>query len=436
MRDIALTAIVLGLLPYILMKPQVGIYTWSWLSYMNPHRFTWGFAYNMPFAQMVALATLLSILFWKEPKRIPLSGLTVLWGVFLVWMLITTIFAMYPESAWVQYEKVMKIQLVTFLTMMVIRNKRDLHVLLWVIALSIGFFGIKGGVFTIQTLGAYRVWGPPGSFIEENNALAVASLMVLPLFYYLRQQVQHKLLRLALLGAMLLIAVSVIGSQSRGALIAIAATGFFLWLKTPGKIFSGLAMLVLAVGIYSFMPQSWHDRMDLIENYQQDSSAMGRISAWKMSINVANHRPLGGGLNLWNPQTYRIYSDNPQDWSRNTAAHSIYFSVLAEHGWVGLLLFLAILAIAWRTASKTAARAKQVPELKWAYQLMSMLQVSLVAYGSGGAFLQLSYFDLPWHLVAIILITATIVQQELTQQAAPDGAVPQPVPGAGYGYKR
>lgn len=409
MRDIALTIIVFGLLPYILMRPQVGIYTWSWLSYMNPHRLTWGFAYSMPFAQIVAITSMISILLWKDPKRVPLTGLTTLWVLFLVWILVTTIFAMYPESAWVQYEKVMKIQLITFLTIMVIKTKEDLNTLVWVIALSIGFFGIKGGVFTLQTLGAHRVWGPPGSFIEENNALAVASLMVLPLFYYLRLQEKRRFVRHALLAFMLLIAVSVIGSQSRGALIAICATGFFLWLKTPGKIFSGAAMVVLAIGVYSFMPQSWHDRMDLIENYQQDSSAMGRIAAWKMSINVANSRPLGGGLDLWQPQTYRIYSESSADWSRNTAAHSIYFSVLAEHGWVGLFLYLAILAGAWLTASRTAKRAKEEPGLKWVCGLMRMLQVSLVAYGSGGAFLQLSYFDLPWHIVSIIVITRTIV---------------------------
>ncbi len=413
MRDIALTIIVFGLLPYILMRPQIGIYAWSWLSYMNPHRLTWGFAYSMPFAQIVAITSLISVLLWKEPKRIPITGLTLLWMFFLVWVLITTVFAMYPEFAWIQYEKVMKIQLITFLTIMVIKTKQDLNVLIWVIAFSIGFFAIKGGVFTIQTLGAHRVWGPPSSFIEENNALAVASLMVLPLFYYLRQQQKRSMVRHFFLFCMLLITVSVIGSQSRGALIAICATGFFLWLKTPGKIFSGAAMVVLAVSVFSFMPQSWHDRMDLIENYQQDSSAMGRIAAWKMSINVANSRPLGGGLDLWRPETYQLYGETAADWSRDTAAHSIYFSVLAEHGWLGLFMFIGIFFICWRTASKVIKTTSGKDEWQWLNNLMKMIQVSLVAYASGGAFLQLSYFDLPWHLVAVVVISRTLVEKEM-----------------------
>ncbi len=417
MRDIALLIIVGGLLPWILMRPQVGIYAWSWLGYMNPHRLTFGFAYSFPFAQSVALATLLSILFWKQPKRIPMNGLVVLWFVFLAWLLVTTIFAMYSDHAWEQYAKVMKIQLIIFLTMMVIRTRKEVDILLWVIALSIGFYGIKGGLFTIQTLGGGRVWGPPGGYIQENNALAVALLMVLPLFYYLRMQAKRAIVRHLMLGAMLLMVISVIGSQSRGALLAICATGAFLWLKTPGKLLSGVLMVLLAIGIFSFMPQSWHDRMGLIENYQEDDSAMGRIAAWKMAFNLGNGRITGGGFNTWKPTTYRLYSDNPEDWDRYTAAHSIYFNMIGEHGWIGFILFASIFISAWRMASGIIKKARGSPDLKWAADLMRMMHVSFIAYGVGGAFLQLSYFDLPWHLVSIIIICRVIVINELNDKS-------------------
>lgn len=411
MRDILLLGIVIVMVPYILKHPKFGIYTWSWLGYMNPHRLAWGFAYSFPFSMVVALTTLASLLFWKQPKRFPMNALTGLWLFFILWMTLTTMFAMY-DDAWVQYERVIKIQLFAFLTMVVIQNRKDLDVLIWVIALSIGFYSIKGGLFTIQTLGGYRVYGPPGSYIEENNALAVASLMVLPLFYYLRLQMEKPIYRLLLLAAMLLTVVSVIGSQSRGALLAICATGFFLWLKTPGKIVSGFMMVILAVGIFSFMPQSWHNRMDTIENYEQDNSAMGRIAAWKLSLSVANSRPLGSGLSPWGPELYQMYSDNPEDWSRTSAAHSIYFSVLAEHGWLGLIVFISILVSAWTQASRVIKQTRGDPDWRWANDLMKMVQVSLIAYGSGGAFLQLAYFDLPWHVFSIVVIVSQILNAE------------------------
>jgi hypothetical protein len=35
-----------------------------------------------------------------------------------------------------------------------------------------------------------------------------------------------------------------------------------------------------------------------------------------------------------------------------------------------------------------------------------MIQVSLVGYAAGGAFLGMAYFDLPYHLMIILLLTA------------------------------
>lgn len=400
MRDIVLVLIVGGLLPYILMRPQVGIYAWSWLGYMNPHRLTWGFAYSLPFAQAVALATLLSILFSKEPKRIPMTGLTVLWIMFLVWMLITTFFALYSDASWVQFEKVAKIQLVTFLTMMLIRTRKEVNILIWVIALSLGFYGIKGGIFTVQSMGGSRVWGPPGSFIEENNSLAVALLMVLPLFNYLRIQAKQKIVHYMLLGAMLLIVISAIGSQSRGALIAVGTIAVYFWLKTKHKLLTGMTLVVVAAAIFSFMPQSWHERMETISNYEEDSSAMGRINAWTVAFRLANDRVVGGGLNFWSQQVSDWYLPGVE----YQAAHSIYFSILGELGWVGLILFLLILFQAWRTASYLIKQHRDKAESKWVADLAAMIRISLLAYMSGGAFLSLSYFDLPWHLMAILLV--------------------------------
>ena len=66
MRDLVVTLIVVLGCGYTLKKPYIGILLWSWLSYMNPHRLSWGFAYSMPFAQITAIVLFISILFSKE----------------------------------------------------------------------------------------------------------------------------------------------------------------------------------------------------------------------------------------------------------------------------------------------------------------------------------------------------------------------------------
>src|SRR5258708_5806381 len=100
MRDLLLTVIVFGSVPFILMRPSFGVLIWSWLGYMNPHRVTFGFAYNFPFVQVSALATLGGLVFSKEEVRFPWSATTVIWLLWTLWFCITTLFALNPEDAY------------------------------------------------------------------------------------------------------------------------------------------------------------------------------------------------------------------------------------------------------------------------------------------------------------------------------------------------
>ncbi|MDX2465444.1 MAG: putative O-glycosylation ligase, exosortase A system-associated [Porticoccus sp.] len=400
MRDILITLLVFGSLPFIFRNAYIGVLVWSWLSYMNPHRLAWGFAYNMPFAQIVALVLFVSFLFSKDKQHLPSNVTIFVWVLFILWMAITSFSAEYPEAARDMYFEILKVQIMTFITMVLITDIKKLNQLIWVIVCSIGYFSVKGGMFTLLTGGAFRVYGPPSSNISENNALAVAVLMVIPLMVYLHHITTHKWVRYGLVFAIVLSLISVLGSQSRGAIVAILGVGGFFWLKSKTKLVSGLAIILLASLLFAFMPESWHERMESIYTYQEDDSAMQRINSWQYSINVANDRLTGGGLQSWSKDMFAIYAPHPE-WV--FVAHSIYFSVLADHGWLGLTMFLLILGLTWRRLSVLIKRSKG--EQNTSFNLLArMLQVSLVAYMTGGIFLSLSYFDLPWHLIAIAML--------------------------------
>jgi probable O-glycosylation ligase (exosortase A-associated) len=418
MRDLFVTAVVFGSLPFILWRPWIGIIMWCWLSYMNPHKLSWGFAYSMPFAMMVALATMVGVLLSREPKKIPWTRETIVMLLFGSWMVVTSASAFYPELAWLQFEKVAKILFMTFMTLMLINTHERLKTMAWVIALSIGFFGIKGGIFTIATAGAHRVYGPATTFISGNNEIALALVMIIPLFRYLQLTTGNLIIRHALTAAMFLCAIAAIGSQSRGALLAIAAMAVFLWIKSRGKLLTGTLIAVAASVIASVMPETWYARMQTIETYEDDGSAKGRINAWWFAFNLAKDRPLvGGGFETFQPPLFQIYAPDP--W-RTADVHSIYFEVLGEHGFVGLGLFLLLGIFAWLTAARVARVTKDRPALKSYRDLVLMLQVCLVGYAVGGAFLGLAYFDLFYHLVAMVVIAAELVKRELQTQAERD----------------
>jgi len=422
MRDVIVALIVFGALPIILMRPHIGIYVWSWIGYMNPHRLGWGFAYNFPFAALIGGVTLIAILFSKEPKRIPWNALTVSWILFMVWISVTSLFAQSPEMAWVKWEKFMKIQLMILITLMLINNRERLHVLVWTIVASMGFYGVKGGIFTLATGGNYMVWGPAGSFVEGNNEMAFALIIILPLMRYLQLQADNKWIRRGLLLAMLLTSFSILASYSRGAFLALAAIAVFLWLKSNKKMLIGGVILLLVPIMLAFMPKEWTERMGTIQEYDEDESAMGRIYIWKIATLGALDSPfVGRGFGTFatrdiHSQYQSEVTDNPDIYIA-TDAHSIYFLILGEHGFVGLSLFLLLLYFGFRTGAWVIKHTKSNDELKWAGDLAAMCQVSLIGYSVGGAFLGLAYFDLYYHLISIIILLKAYVQK---QQSAPN----------------
>ncbi len=425
MRDIVLTLVIFGTLPFILWRPHIGVLVWTWIGFMNPHRLTWSFAYDMPFAMIVALVTLVSLLMSREPKKIPWARESIVLLIFLSWILLTTMQALYPWLAWPHFNQIWKIQLMVFVTMILMQSKERINQLVWVIAMSIGFYGVKGGIFTIVNGGVYHVRGPEGSFIGGDNEMGLALIMTIPLLRYLQLTTRSMWVRSFLAVAMVLCAAATVGSQSRGALVGLVAMGTFLWLKSRNKVFTA-ALGVVAIGlVLSVMPQQWFDRMSTIQTYEQDQSAMGRINAWKMAFNMAKDRPLGGGLESFQDYSFALYAPNPDDVH---ASHSIYFEVLGEHGFVGLGLFLMLGLMTWRSASWVIGRARRDREKRWAADLAAMVQVSLVGYASAGAFLGLAYFDYYYTLIALVVLCKTVLissnAKQLAESAADTGQLP------------
>lgn len=400
MRDILVTLAVFGSLPFILRSAYVGILVWSWLSYMNPHRLAWGFAVTMPFAEIVAITTIISFILASERKRLVWSREATVLLVFVAWMFVTTTQSLVPIASWPQWDKVWKIQFMTLMTLLLIQRKERVVLLVWTIALSLGFYGVKGGIWVLGSGGSHRVLGPIGSFIAENNELGLALIMTVPLLWYLQLQAAQVWLRYGLRAAVALTLVAIVGTHSRGALVGLLAMGFFLILKSRRKVLPLLAALAFAAAVPYIMPEKWFERMETIETYEEDRSASERLRAWGNAVDLAKQRFTGGGYEAL------IYYGRRD-------AHSIYFEVLGEHGFVGLGLFLLLGGLTWRTATAIRKRSAASPDLRWAGDLAAMVQVSMVGYASAGAFLGLAYFDLYYHLVAIVILTNWLVSQQV-----------------------
>jgi probable O-glycosylation ligase (exosortase A-associated) len=427
MRDVALTALVFGLLPFCFARPWIGILAWYWMGLMNPHMFTWGFARGIPFAMLIAVATLTGTLVARDRRPIPWNRELVLVVALMAYFTLTTVFAWAPVQAWRYLEQVAKILLMTFVATMFIYGKTRVRALMLVIGLSLAFYGIKGAIFTVMTGGAHRVQAPEGIFIGENTFLGLALNMVIPILVCLARDEPRRALRVFLNFAAACCVLSSVFTYSRGALVGLAIVLPLLFLRDPRKAWGTVGFLLVAGAlVISFAPDKLWKRAETIETYQEDRSAMQRFRAWGVAWNVAKERPLtGAGFQFEFADRARWLSYVDQDlaqYGRGVhAAHSLYFQVLGQHGFIALGLYLLLMGFTLTTLTRLRRRAATSSEGHWIGTYSDGLRIGIIAFAISGAFLSVAYFDLYFIFVAMTAILARELAKT-TQSAAATAA--------------
>lgn len=417
MRGLLLAGFLIALLPAVVIQPYVGVLLYSWVSFMNPQRVVWGFAAGAHWALLIAMLTIVVWLCSREPKKPPADATYWLIVAFIIDISMTTLFALSTNHAvFHKWELTLKIFLFVLVTLTLTTDRIRVQALLWVMVIANGYYGFKGGIFTLLMGGEYHVFGPASSIISDNNQFAVALLVTVPLMNYLRVTSSRQIVRIGLAIAMVTSLIAVLGSYSRGALIALAATGVFFWLKSRRKVLPMLVLVGVGLVAVAVMPGKWAARMHTIQDYRQSPSAMGRIEIWHAALKIAEARPLTGGgfMSTYTQDIVSRYAPGV----KARAVHSIYFETMAEQGFLGLVLWLAIAFTAWRNARWLIRSARDQPGWQWAGSLGRMAQVSLIAYFVGGAFLSMSYWGFYFTLAAMLAATRTMMKKAAEQPVA------------------
>lgn len=411
LRDIALSLVIFGLLPICLMRPWVGILTWHWIGLMNPHRLTFGFAYSFPFAMLAGGTTLIGWLITRDKKPIPWNRELVLIVLMCAFFALTSAVAWQPVQAWDRWFDFVKVILMAVIGTTLIYGRDRIRLLIIVIVLSLGFYGFKGGIWVFLTGGVHRVQAPEGSSIGGNTFLGLALVMVLPLMMALaREATKKEWWRWLFLSTAMLSILSTIFTYSRGALLGLVVVLPLVFLRSKRKFLIAMLMVpTLLVGM-QLVPEGLYKRADTIVEYDQDRSAVARLHAWSVAWNIAKDRPLtGAGFEFEGPATterWRSYGgpELGQYIPSYQAAHSIYFQVLGQHGFIGLGLWLLIMLFAMVSLRRLIREHTDLPEHTWIANYAAAIQAGLVGYLVSGAFLNSAYFDLVYLYVTFTAI--------------------------------
>ena len=401
MRDYVVLIFLAGCIYAALKKPWLGVLSLAIFSYLNPHAYAWGFVRSLPVYYVLFLVVAFRTFTAKDKDSIPKDWRITVFILLWIYFAITSTQAYFPDIAWQRFWFVTKIYLPFFFTLVLINTRFKLYCLVVTIAASIGIVAVKGGLFAILHGFSARVYGPPATQFEENNAFAVAMLICIPLLLIWQRETRNSLFKKGILLAIPIIYAASLCSWSRGALITMTVLTLMLILNSKHKLLAIPLVLVGAFFVKDYLPQEWFGRMHTLETYQEDSSAMSRIQAWTDGWNHTLEHPfVGAGFDGWREVTQR-------DW------HSSYVEMFSEHGFIAFGLWLSLIVGTLISMTTLPKKTFQVEEMEWVANYCFMLRASLICYMVGTAFLGLSYWDLLYHLIFIAVLVKKIALEEL-----------------------
>ena len=401
MRDYVVLIFLAGCIYAALKKPWLGVLSLAVFSYLNPHAYAWGFVRSLPVYYVLFLVVAFRTFTAKDKDSIPKDWRITVFILLWIYFAITSTQAYFPDIAWQRFWFITKIYLPFFFTLVLINTRFKLYCLVVTIAASIGIVAVKGGLFAILHGFSARVYGPPATQFEENNAFAVAMLICIPLLLIWQRETRNSLFKKGILLAIPIIYAASLCSWSRGALITMTVLTLMLILNSKHKFLAIPLVLVGAFFVKDYLPQEWFGRMHTLETYQQDSSAMSRIQAWTDGWNHTLEHPfVGAGFDGWREVTQR-------DW------HSSYVEMFSEHGFIAFGLWLSLIIGTLISMTTLPKKTFQVEGMEWVANYCFMLRASLICYMVGTAFLGLSYWDLLYHLIFIAVLVKKIALEEL-----------------------
>jgi probable O-glycosylation ligase (exosortase A-associated) len=313
---------------------------------------------------------------------------------------------------------------------MLVTSRLRVHALIVMIVIATCVHGALDGLKFVASGGSHNAQTIPK--FGDNNHLAMVLLMVLPLAYYLIQNSKLRLARLGFSAAILLTVLAVVATHSRGGLIGLFAVAFWIVMQGRRKMWGLVLVLLCAFLVLKMAPDSWSERMGTIQEADKDQSFMERVTAWKVSSAIALAHPVfGGGFRavqshpVWDKYAHSQgilgFVESPVIERSGVAAHSMWFEVMGDLGFVGFFLFVALLVNAFLTRRAIRRLVKeQGVRARWAGDLADMLGASLFVYMVTGSSLSVAYFELPY----ICMMVMEVVRLQLVRQARSSLSVP------------
>jgi len=293
---------------------------------------------------------------------------------------------------------------------------RDLH-----LAVLANIAGMSAAVFFYIKMGMPQGWTPFSMY--DRNDLALLFNMTIPMVAWAGVSLREGWARTTAWIILVAAVVCVIGTQSRGGLLALAVSSVFFLIRFKGVGAKAKTGFVVSIAVVLLMaPDAYWERMSTILNPQDDyniTSETGRIEIWKRGLNYTRDNWVFG-VGAENFPIAEVVLGDVRDYRPGTlqghVTHNSFLQIASENGVPGLLLFLAAFGWAFHGLSRTARRLRKTRDPTHASmaQLCDLMALSLVTYMVGGFFLSQGYFSYVMVLMGLVAGTEYVAEKHLS----------------------
>jgi putative inorganic carbon (HCO3(-)) transporter len=390
--------------------PFIAMLGYLWVDTFQPQNVAYIVLNQIPVALLMAVAALGTYLLLdrRSPPRLNMG--TILQFALAVWVTVTLLWAEVPDAAWAKWDWAVKTLMFAAFVPYVIRSRVQIEAFVQIYVFSLSGNIVPFGLKTLISGGGYGSnlgLQQGNSGLSEGGLLSTACLMIVPLAVYLTEHGQLaprvRLMSLAYWGIAALAIVTAIGTYERSALIGLVVLVAYMWTRSRHKVgFTLVAGLVVCLVIYA-TSSAWTSRISTIGDFQNDSSAHGRILVWEWTLGYVFAHPYGGGFAAYLINQIEIPASGtgPGSIEFARAFHSIYFEVLGEQGYPGLIMFVTVAAVTFVKLRRLAKRTRGDPELEWVAGLSNALQSGLAVFMTSGAFVGIAFQPMFWNSISI-----------------------------------
>jgi len=389
-----------------LKRPYVAYCCVIFVDILKPQNLSFSILANKPLSLIVTAIFFLSIILnFKEIKLPRIRSISIFTVIFMLWLTLTTFYAEFQFLAWHKYDYSIKTIFFAIFIPFVINSKIKFQFLLMTIVVAASYYFIVGGMTTAfepTFYGKQLVRTRVGdSELAETSTLSMVCVMLLPILFYLYRSSlfieKNKLFKVLFVLIAFAALMTIIGTHARTGIVGLAILFTFVVIKTKHRFKIMFLAGTVVLLTLQFATDAWLNRIGGLSSSNKESSAYGRIVVWKWTLDYVKERPiLGGGFMSYkaNAGVLHLYGDSDieVDYRSNSgkAFHNIYFEVLGEQGYPGLLIFGLLIFFTLRINNKLGKTAST----EWIRSAAIANNMALLIFCGCGMFIGVAFS--PW----------------------------------------